>query len=59
MKKAIVVGSGAGGCMAAKELALAGLDVTVLETGGAFKPFTLDLVKLEPLRKAACSSTSA
>ncbi len=34
MGKAVVVGSGAGGCMAAKELAARGLGVTVLEAMG-------------------------
>ena len=52
MAKAIVVGSGAGGCMAAKELAACGLDVTVLEAGRAFKPFAWDLDMLEPARRA-------
>ncbi|MBR0404014.1 MAG: GMC family oxidoreductase, partial [Eggerthellaceae bacterium] len=52
MPKAIVVGSGAGGCMAAKELAACGMDVVVLEAGRAFKPFAWDMNKLEPLRRA-------
>ena len=52
MRKAIVVGSGAGGCMAAKELAACGLSVTVLEAGRAFKPFAWDMNKLEPVRRA-------
>ena len=52
MRKAIVVGSGAGGCMAAKELAACGLSVTVLEAGHAFKPFAWDMSKLEPVRRA-------
>ena len=52
MAKAIVVGSGAGGCMAAKELAACGFDVTVLEAGHAFKPFSWDMSKLEPARRA-------
>ena len=52
MGAAIVVGSGAGGCMAAKELAACGLGVTVLETGRAFRPFTLDMGKFEPMRRA-------
>ncbi len=52
MRKAIVVGSGAGGCMAAKELAACGLSVTVLEAGRAFKPFAWDMDKLEPVRRA-------
>ena len=42
MKKAIVVGSGAGGATVAKELQ--GHDeVTVLEAGQAFKPFGMKL----------------
>ena len=52
MAKAIVVGSGAGGCMAAKELAACGLDVIVLEAGRAFKPFVWDTDKFEPARRA-------
>lgn len=51
MKKAIVVGSGAGGCMAAKELA-GSFDVTVLETGPAFEPFKHKLGAFEPARRA-------
>ena len=52
MAKAIVVGSGAGGCMAAKELAACGLDVTVLEAGGEFEPFSWNVDSFEPLRRA-------
>ena len=52
MARAIVVGSGAGGCMAAKELAACGFDVIVLEAGRAFKPFAWDMDKLEPVRRA-------
>lgn len=52
MATAIVVGSGPGGCMAAKELAACGLDVTVLEAGRAFKPFAWNLDRLEPVRRA-------
>ena len=52
MRKAIVVGSGAGGCMAARELAECGLGVVVLEAGRAFKPFVWDMDKLEPVRRA-------
>ena len=37
MKRAIVVGSGAGGAMAARELATA-FDVTVIEAGSEFRP---------------------
>ena len=50
--KAIVVGSGAGGATAARELAMNGFDVTILESGKAFKPFTRRLTMTEPLRKA-------
>ena len=42
MKRAIVVGSGAGGATAAKELQGA-FDVTVLEAGGEFEPLGLSL----------------
>ena len=52
MAKAIVAGSGAGGCMAAKELAACGMDVTVLEAGRAFKPFAWDMDAFEPMRRA-------
>lgn len=52
MGKAIVVGSGAGGCMAAKELAACGLDVVVLEAGHAFRPFSFNVGTFEPLRQA-------
>ncbi len=49
MKTAIVVGSGAGGATAAKELQ-GHYQVTVLEAGKAFKPFDLPLEGLEKLR---------
>ena len=52
MKKAVVVGSGAGGCMAAHELAKAGLEVMLLEAGRSFKPFAWNLDALEPARNA-------
>ena len=52
MAKAIVVGSGAGGCMAAKELAACGLEVTVLEAGHAFRPFAWNADRFEPARRA-------
>ena len=52
MKKAIVVGSGAGGCMAAREIALRGYEVTVFEAGHDFRPLELDLQRLEFARKA-------
>ena len=51
-KHAVVVGSGAGGCMAARELALRGFEVTLVEAGRAFKPFTLDMRAFEPARQA-------
>lgn len=50
--KAIVVGSGAGGATAARELAKRGMEVTVLEAGGRFKPFTRRVGWTEPLRRA-------
>jgi choline dehydrogenase-like flavoprotein len=50
MKKAIVVGSGAGGAAAARELQ--GIfDVTILEAGKEFSPFSRDLSRLEKFRK--------
>ena len=49
MKKAIVVGSGAGGATVAKELQ-GHYEVTVLEAGKAFKPFGMQLEGLEKLR---------
>ncbi len=52
MAKAIVVGSGAGGCMAARELAACGLDVAVFEAGCAFRSFAWDMDRFEPLRQA-------
>lgn len=50
MKKAIVVGSGAGGATVAKELQ-GRYDVTVLEAGGTFRPFTSDLSFIEKFKK--------
>ena len=38
--KAIVVGSGAGGAVAARELARNGFEVTILEAGKPFSPLT-------------------
>jgi len=49
-KKAIVIGSGAGGAMAARMLAN-DFEVTVLEAGRAFKPLELPLDKLAIFRK--------
>ena len=50
MKQAIVVGSGAGGATAAKELQ-GKFDVTVLEAGKEFKPFTLSLSFMETIKR--------
>ncbi len=49
--KVIVVGSGAGGGTAALELASRGYDVTILEAGKPFKPFSRHLTLTEPLRR--------
>ncbi len=50
VKRAIVVGSGAGGATVAKELQRA-FDVTVLEEGGKFQPLRPSLHRLETIRK--------
>ena len=50
MKRAIVIGSGAGGATVAKELQ-GRFDVTILEAGGVFHPFTGNLSVIEKLRK--------
>ena len=49
--KAIVVGSGAGGATAARELQTKGFDVLLLEAGAPFKPFTRHLSWTEPFRR--------
>ncbi len=50
MRSAIVVGTGAGGAMAAKELQ-GTFDVTILEAGAEFKPFSLNVDSLAKFRK--------
>ncbi len=49
--RTIVVGSGAGGATAARELARQGMEVVVLEAGGRFKPFTRRIGFAEPIRR--------
>lgn len=49
--RAIIVGTGAGGAVAARELALNDYEVTILEAGSEFKPFTRNLSWAEPLRR--------
>lgn len=49
MKKVIIIGSGAGGAMAAQMLA-PHFDVTVLEAGGTFRPLSLPFNALVTLR---------
>ncbi len=48
--KAIVVGSGAGGATAAKELANQGFEVTVFEAGQPFNPLSHKVSWISPLR---------
>ena len=50
MKKAIVIGSGAGGATAAKELQ-GKFDVTVIEAGSSFHPFKGNLSTIERVKK--------
>lgn len=50
MKKAVVVGTGAGGATVAKELQ-GKFDVTVLEAGKEFRPFSMDLSTIARLKK--------
>ena len=49
--RAIVVGSGAGGATAARELQ-GTFDVTVLEAGGSFRPLSFDLRTIERLKRS-------
>jgi choline dehydrogenase-like flavoprotein len=51
MRKAVVVGSGAGGAAAAHTLS-GSFEVTVLEAGAGFRPFGLNLSVAEHLKKA-------
>ena len=51
MKKAIVIGSGAGGATVARQLQ-GTFDVTVLEAGKEFKPFSINPYLLEKMRKS-------
>jgi choline dehydrogenase-like flavoprotein len=48
--KAIVVGSGAGGAIAARELAQNGFEVTILEAGKPFSPLTHMISRFDSLR---------
>jgi choline dehydrogenase-like flavoprotein len=50
MNEAVVIGSGAGGAMCAKELQ-GKFRVTILEAGHEFRPFTANLTLFEKLRK--------
>lgn len=50
--RAIVVGTGAGGATAARELASEGFEVIILEAGKEFKPFRRLLSIAGPLRRA-------
>ena len=49
-KTALVVGTGAGGGMIAKELQ-GRYQVTILEAGGEFRPFSMPIGKLAALRR--------
>jgi choline dehydrogenase-like flavoprotein len=47
----VVVGSGAGGSLAARELAKASNEVVILEAGGKFEPMSRRVTMTEPLRR--------
>ena len=49
--RAIIIGTGAGGAVAARELTSNGFEVIILEAGEKFKPFTRHLTLSEPLRR--------
>jgi choline dehydrogenase-like flavoprotein len=51
MRRAIVVGTGAGGATAAKELQ-GKFNVTILEEGGEFRPFSTNLSLIERAKRA-------
>lgn len=53
----VVVGSGSGGATAALELSLKGYDVTILEAGKPFKPFTRHMTLTEPFKKLGLLGT--
>jgi choline dehydrogenase-like flavoprotein len=55
--RAIVVGSGAGGSLAARELRKAGMDVVVLEAGSEFRPMSRRVTMTEPFRRAGIMGT--
>ena len=55
--KIVVVGSGAGGATAARELALKGHEVLVLEAGKPFKPMSRKVRWVEPLRRTGVLGT--
>lgn len=50
--RAVVVGSGAGGAMAASELSKNGIEVVLLEAGKPFKPFTRKVGWFDSIRRA-------
>ncbi len=50
MKRAVIIGTGAGGATAAKELQ-GKFDVTILEAGGSFHPFSRNLGLIETIKK--------
>ncbi|HVO78308.1 MAG TPA: NAD(P)-binding protein, partial [Methanomassiliicoccales archaeon] len=55
--RAVVVGTGAGGAITARELARKGFQVVVLEAGGRFAPLSRKVTLTEPLRRAGALGT--